>query len=260
MPETINIFDFPITGKGDIKGTTSVDYTQQPIPPSAQDARESGDTGNGKTIDSGMNSIFPTGGSLKLGNPERSSLPEYLLDPKMKGFPAGMGPRGHVESIAEEIAQNLAQGSSPSLGATDSITSSDFQASALQQSATEFTETRERRAEATRSSRGPPGIDPTRIPNLWLAVAHSSSVKAGEVKKVEVDGVPIALWRDATGALSAVSDVCIHRGASLARGWIANDRLVCPCEFLLQGSKSGSVRGDGGRKSVAFAWTSNFIA
>ncbi|CAM9967687.1 unnamed protein product, partial [Ectocarpus sp. 12 AP-2014] len=68
----------------------------------------------------------------------------------------------------------------------------------------------------------------TRVPNLWLAVAHSSDVKAGEVKKVEVDGVPIALWRTSTGSVSAQSDVCIHRGASLARGWIANDRLVCP--------------------------------
>ncbi|CAN0521030.1 unnamed protein product, partial [Ectocarpus sp. 8 AP-2014] len=64
----------------------------------------------------------------------------------------------------------------------------------------------------------------------WLAVAHSSDVKAGEVKKVEVDGVPIALWRTSTGSVNAQSDVCIHRGASLARGWIANDRLVCPCE------------------------------
>ncbi|CAN0321784.1 unnamed protein product, partial [Hapterophycus canaliculatus] len=68
----------------------------------------------------------------------------------------------------------------------------------------------------------------TRVPNLWLAVAHSASVKVGEVKKVVVDGVPIALWRTAVGAVAAQSDVCIHRGASLARGWVTNDRLVCP--------------------------------
>lgn len=233
MPETINVFEFPIKGNDDLKGISSVDYAQQAIPPSSQDVRESGDTGDGKAISSGINFIFPTGGSLKLANPEPGSLPEYLLDPKLKSFPAGMGPRGHAESIAEEIAQNLAQGTRPSLGGANSTTSSDFRAAALQQSATEFVETRERRAEATRSSRGPPGIDPTRVPNLWLAVAHSSSVKAGEVTKVEVDGVPIALWRSVTGALSAVSDVCIHRGASLARGWVTNDRLVCPCEFFL---------------------------
>lgn len=228
MPETVNVFDFSIEKNGDDhKGTSSVDYAQQAT---AQDVRESGDTGDGKTIPSGINSIFPTGGSLKLTNPERV---EYSLDPKLKSFPVGMGPRGHAESIAEEIAQTLAQGTRPSLGAVNSTTSSDFRAAALQQRATQFVETRERRAEATRPSRGPPGIDPTRVPNLWLAVAHSSSVKAGEVKKVEVDGVPIALWRSVTGALSAVSDVCIHRGASLARGWITNDHLVCPCEFFL---------------------------
>jgi phenylpropionate dioxygenase-like ring-hydroxylating dioxygenase large terminal subunit len=46
--------------------------------------------------------------------------------------------------------------------------------------------------------------------------------------KVVVDGKPLALWRTPTGAVQAISDVCIHRGASLSNGWVQHDRLVCP--------------------------------
>ncbi|CAM9567154.1 unnamed protein product, partial [Discosporangium mesarthrocarpum] len=66
-----------------------------------------------------------------------------------------------------------------------------------------------------------------RVPNLWLPVAHSSSVTTKPLK-IEVDGIPIVLWRSPTGEVSAISDVCIHRGASLARGWTSGGRLVCP--------------------------------
>lgn len=235
----------------------------------------------------GVHSILHTGRSFKLGGGGIPSvLPEYSLDDAAPSqppppatatakaataatataatataaanaadadpaaSPSEIAPRDHAASVAEEIAQKMAEGSNSVELAAGADTAADsslpppsprpllapqpstFRASALN-TLTEHVEIRERRAAArsTTPGRAPVGIDAMRVPNLWLAVAHSSSVKPGEVKKVEVDGVPIALWRSAVGDVSAVSDVCIHRGASLSRGWISSDRLVCPCEY-----------------------------
>ena len=36
------------------------------------------------------------------------------------------------------------------------------------------------------------------------------------------------LWRSANGDVHVWKDLCIHRGARLSRGWIAEDTVVCP--------------------------------
>ena len=195
-------------------------------------------------------SILPTGGFFNFAAPRSTVLPEYSLEPG--GDPASpastaaaaaaaasvVAPRDHAESAAAEIARKIAEGGSSAgqLGGGDAAarTPPSFQAAAVQ-SVKEHLDVRERRAAVTtRPTRGPAGIDSTRVPNLWLAVAHSSSLKAGKALKVKVDGVPLVLWRGAAGSVSAMSDVCIHRGASLARGWVAADRLVCPCETYVR--------------------------
>lgn len=135
---------------------------------------------------------------------------------------SSIAPRDRASVIAEEIAQNTTGGYS------------SVERAAALKSVREHVEIRERQVVAAtikRPNKAPIGIDAARVPNLWLAVAHSSTVKSGEVKKVEVDGVPIALWRTATGDVSARSDVCPHRGASLSRGRVSSDRLICPCEY-----------------------------
>ncbi|CAM9680203.1 unnamed protein product [Ectocarpus fasciculatus] len=192
-----------------------------------------------------VHSVLPTGGAFDLPPLPSSALPEYSLESEAAAAAAAADsagdPRDHAASVAEGIAQKIAEGSGPDVGGRataggeQQLTPSGFRAAALQ-SVTGHVEVRERRAAETGAgkTRAPAGIDPTRVPNLWLAVAHSSDVKAGEVKKVEVDGVPIALWRTSTGSVSAQSDVCIHRGASLARGWITNDRLVCPSQVVVK--------------------------
>lgn len=226
MPETINIL-------------TKANSTATPL----IDLRLGGasfGTG-GKFNSAAVHSILPTRGAFGLPLADvpaatapaaPAALPEYSLE-------SGRGPDDLAESVAAEIAQKIAEGSSSVSRAIDGGGGGDqapskFRAAAIK-SVTDHVEARERRAGAgtgTGKAKGPAGIDTMRVPNLWLAVAHSSSVRAGEVKKVEVDGVPIALWRTAMGAVSAQSDVCIHRGASLARGWVANDRLVCPCKLF----------------------------
>lgn len=189
---------------------------------------------------SGVYSNSPTGGYVNVAAPNPPDLLMYTVEREAVDSAAdsGVAPENHATTVAKGIAQKIAegsismdqlQGSTIEGGSTGQSSSSDFRTSAVK-SMTEYVQPRERRAAATLSSKAPAGIDVTRVPNLWLAVAHSSSLKIGKVKKVEVDGVPIALWRSTTGAVSALSDVCIHRGASLSRGWIASDRLVCPCE------------------------------
>ena len=200
----------------------------------------------GGAIRSTVHSILPTGGFFNFVAPKPTVLPEYSLEPggaPTSSAPAtaaaaasAVAPRDHAASAAAEIARKIAEGGS-SVGQLDGsdvdIETPPSLREAAVQSVKEHLEIRERRAAVTtRPTRGPTGIDSTRVPNLWLAVAHSSSLKAGKATKVEVDGVPIALWRNAAGSVSAMSDVCIHRGASLARGWVAADRLVCPCETL----------------------------
>uniref|UniRef100_A0A6U4DAF0 Rieske domain-containing protein n=1 Tax=Phaeomonas parva TaxID=124430 RepID=A0A6U4DAF0_9STRA len=64
---------------------------------------------------------------------------------------------------------------------------------------------------------------------VWLTVAHSADVPKMKTKLIEIDGIPIVVWRDQSGRLSALSDVCIHRGASLAKGWVSKSGCVaCP--------------------------------
>lgn len=184
--------------------------------------------------------------------PNPTALPEYSLEPgaaaptATNAAASAVAPRDHAASAAAAIARKIAEGGDSSAsqlgggGVDKRMPPPGFHAEAVK-NVKEHLETRERRAVATRSTRGPAGIDSTRVPNLWLAVAHSSSLAAGKAIKVEVDGVPIALWRSATGSVSAMSDVCIHRGASLARGWVATDRLVCPCEICVRAAVVAAI-------------------
>lgn len=63
--------------------------------------------------------------------------------------------------------------------------------------------------------------------NDWYVVARSQDLRSGKILKVRLLGEDLALWRSGEEAL-AWQDRCPHRGASLARGWIEQDTLVCP--------------------------------
>ncbi|MFC6355506.1 non-heme iron oxygenase ferredoxin subunit [Luethyella okanaganae] len=45
--------------------------------------------------------------------------------------------------------------------------------------------------------------------------------------KVEIDGVPIALVRDAAGRVFAIGDTCTHGDISLSEGFVEDDTLEC---------------------------------
>jgi 3-phenylpropionate/trans-cinnamate dioxygenase ferredoxin component len=46
-------------------------------------------------------------------------------------------------------------------------------------------------------------------------------------KRVVIDGVPIALVLDSSGAVHAIGDTCTHGDISLSEGFVEDDTLEC---------------------------------
>jgi phenylpropionate dioxygenase-like ring-hydroxylating dioxygenase large terminal subunit len=67
--------------------------------------------------------------------------------------------------------------------------------------------------------------------NDWHVVASSQDLQPEKILKVRLLGQDVVLWRNGDQAV-AWEDRCPHRGASLARGWVEKDTLVCPYHGL----------------------------
>lgn len=65
------------------------------------------------------------------------------------------------------------------------------------------------------------------LKNFWYACEQSSLV-TNRPRKVRLLGQDLALFRDPTGQLIALSDLCVHRGASLSAGELKGGCVVCP--------------------------------
>jgi nitrite reductase/ring-hydroxylating ferredoxin subunit len=61
----------------------------------------------------------------------------------------------------------------------------------------------------------------------FVKVAEVGEIGPGEMKAVEVDGLPVALI-NLDGAYFALADECSHRGGALSEGEIEGDLLICP--------------------------------
>jgi phenylpropionate dioxygenase-like ring-hydroxylating dioxygenase large terminal subunit len=64
--------------------------------------------------------------------------------------------------------------------------------------------------------------------NFWYAAALSSEVGTEKPKRVKMLGQRFVLFRDSAGVARCVSDICVHRGASLAGGKVKGDSVECP--------------------------------
>ncbi len=65
------------------------------------------------------------------------------------------------------------------------------------------------------------------LKNLWYAVEFSNAIGTSP-KLLKILAREVVLYRTANGQIHAIDNTCIHRGAALAKGWIANDCIVCP--------------------------------
>jgi phenylpropionate dioxygenase-like ring-hydroxylating dioxygenase large terminal subunit len=64
--------------------------------------------------------------------------------------------------------------------------------------------------------------------NFWYPIARSEDVNTYEPHHTQVLGQKLVAFRDKSGAAHVLSDVCIHRGGALGKGWIRDGSVVCP--------------------------------
>jgi len=76
----------------------------------------------------------------------------------------------------------------------------------------------------------------------WRRVASLSDVPPGNVRRVVLDGIEIALC-NVRGELFAVDDVCTHAYASLSEGALIGDELECPLHGGCFDVRSGAAKG-----------------
>lgn len=66
------------------------------------------------------------------------------------------------------------------------------------------------------------------LTNLWYVAEWSATVKDKPVK-ARLLGQNLVLFRDKSGQVNCLSDICIHRGGSLSNGWTTErDCVACP--------------------------------
>ncbi len=70
-------------------------------------------------------------------------------------------------------------------------------------------------------------------------VCALSELAPDTAKRVEVDGVAIAVVLDSAGTVHAIGDVCTHGDISLSEGFVEDDTLEC----WAHGSKFSLVTG-----------------
>ena len=68
---------------------------------------------------------------------------------------------------------------------------------------------------------------PAALSHCWHPVAYGRDVLDVPVSSILLDE-PLVLWRDESGSVVAMRDLCIHRGTALSLGWLANGCIVCP--------------------------------
>ncbi len=54
-----------------------------------------------------------------------------------------------------------------------------------------------------------------------------SELEQDQARRVEIDGVAIAVVRDSSGEVHAIGDVCTHGDVSLSEGFVDDDTLEC---------------------------------
>ncbi len=70
----------------------------------------------------------------------------------------------------------------------------------------------------------------------WIATGLTQDLPIGTVMAVAWQGVDLAVWRSATGRLSAWKDRCPHRGMRLSHGFVRGETLACIYHGWVYGS------------------------
>lgn len=65
-------------------------------------------------------------------------------------------------------------------------------------------------------------------PNRWYVIGEINQFSTNKANKIILNNIPISVWKDNKNDFSAIYDVCPHRGASLSKGRIDENNIVCP--------------------------------
>lgn len=65
------------------------------------------------------------------------------------------------------------------------------------------------------------------IPNQWYVVMDSAQVRDKPVGVTRL-GEKLVFWRDGSGKISCLRDLCAHRGVELSKGQVLGDCIQCP--------------------------------
>lgn len=74
----------------------------------------------------------------------------------------------------------------------------------------------------------------------YVAVATTDDLEPGEMLRVIVDNLPIAVYNVA-GEFYATQDTCTHAEASLSEGDLYDDRVMCPMHGAEFDIKTGAA-------------------
>lgn len=64
--------------------------------------------------------------------------------------------------------------------------------------------------------------------NFWYPIAAADDVKSDAPFRTQLLGLRFVAFRTKDGRAHVLSDVCVHRGGSLGKGWVRDDAVVCP--------------------------------
>lgn len=74
-------------------------------------------------------------------------------------------------------------------------------------------------------------------------VAKLADLSATDLKRVDVEGVPVCLARLASGEVFAISDICSHENIELSDGDLDGEDVECPAHGSRFNVRTGEVSG-----------------
>lgn len=72
------------------------------------------------------------------------------------------------------------------------------------------------------------GCQDAALLNDWHVIGFVEDVAPGTLLPVTLLGRDLVAWRESTGAIHVWEDLCIHRGSRLSKGWVRDDKMICP--------------------------------
>ena len=66
------------------------------------------------------------------------------------------------------------------------------------------------------------------LKNVWYVGLPSAELAVNKAQARKILGEPVVFYRDSKGKVSAMRDICPHRGIPLSYGRVVNDTLECP--------------------------------